>query len=133
MNPPLTDRQSEVLEFIVDFQQRHGFAASIRDICEHFEFASTNAAQGHLLALEKKGRIKRMCGGARSIAIVSQSDDEAAAFQRLEAELDRVKEENATLIRLGRIHVNELRRKSSAARALECADIFEKQLNQYDH
>ncbi len=66
----LTDRQKAVLEFIQDFRGRRGVMPSLREIQGHFGFASPNAANKHLIALEKKGAIQRSGGVARSLSIM---------------------------------------------------------------
>ncbi|MDR1785585.1 MAG: transcriptional repressor LexA [Spirochaetaceae bacterium] len=52
----LTDRQKEVLSFLVEFNREHSFPPTIREICANFGI-SIRAVQDHLLALEKKGYI----------------------------------------------------------------------------
>lgn len=56
---PLTERQHEVLTFVAAYIDSEGFPPSLRDICKRFEMTSTNAARDHLLALERKGYVKR--------------------------------------------------------------------------
>lgn len=66
----LTDRQKSILEFIQSHRARHGVIPSLREIQAHFRFASPNAANKHLIALEKKGMLHRSGGAARSISLV---------------------------------------------------------------
>src|SRR5882757_4117079 len=63
----LTERQSQLLEFLRRYQRQHGVMPSTRDIQRHFGFASQTAAMGHLRALEKKGVIRRLAGKARAV------------------------------------------------------------------
>ena len=65
----LTERQIEILDFISDYEWRHGFWPSIRNIQMQFEYKSTNAVMGHLKALERKGAIQRIPGQARTFKI----------------------------------------------------------------
>jgi repressor LexA len=67
----LTPRQAKVLRLIITWQQRHGWAPTILEICKHFEWASTNAAFGALAALEKKGAIERKKSSARAIRVTA--------------------------------------------------------------
>jgi len=53
----LTGRQMAVMNFILAYVKRHASAPTRREICEEFGFASPNAAQCHLVALERKGWI----------------------------------------------------------------------------
>jgi repressor LexA len=64
---PLTARQQEVFDFIVDFSERHGYWASVRDIQVGIGAASPNGAMCHLVALRKKGYITWGERTARSI------------------------------------------------------------------
>jgi repressor LexA len=65
--PPLTNRQQEVLDFITDFADRHGYNASVRDIQAGIGAASPNGAVCHLVPLRKKGFITWDERTARSI------------------------------------------------------------------
>ena len=60
--PPLTQRQREVLEFVREWRSRKGKMPSTREIQRHFGFASQTAAVNHLKALERKGFLRRMPG-----------------------------------------------------------------------
>lgn len=64
---PLTPRQREVFDFIVDFADRHGYWASVRDIQMGIGAASPNGAVCHLVPLRKKGFITWDERTARSI------------------------------------------------------------------
>ena len=68
VNMKLTERQHQVLEFIVATQERDGVAPSSREIQHHFGFASQTAAMNHLRALQRKGAVRRQPGKARAVA-----------------------------------------------------------------
>jgi repressor LexA len=53
----LTDRQREVLTFIIGFIDSHTYPPTIREIAEHFEI-SIKGAHDHVTALKKKGYVK---------------------------------------------------------------------------
>lgn len=55
--PPLTDQQSKVLAFIVDNQAL--YSPTVREIARRFGFRSPNGVTCHLIALERKGYVKR--------------------------------------------------------------------------
>lgn len=74
----LTDRQSEILNFIKDYIRQNGFTPSIREIGSAFGIKSTNGVSAHLDALEKKGVLKREWRIARSIAL-----KESGGFQSI--------------------------------------------------
>lgn len=67
--PPLTAKQSAVLEFI----RANTKAASptSREIAAAFGFKSPHSATVHLDALEKKGRIRRTPGRSRNIEVIA--------------------------------------------------------------
>lgn len=68
----LTEKQKQVLEFILDFICRYGHPPTIREICQKFGIASPMGVQGHLKALEKKGYIERNAGKARGIKLTER-------------------------------------------------------------
>ena len=65
--PTLTVRQREVFDFIVDFADRHGYRASVRDVHLPINAASPNGAVCHLVPLRKKGYVTWDAKKARSI------------------------------------------------------------------
>ncbi len=74
----LTRRQREVLEFVMDQQRHRGAIPTVREIAEHFGFASPNAAAQHLRLIEKKGYVRLLKGRARGIvvpAVSAEPDD----------------------------------------------------------
>ena len=64
----LTDRQREILNFIVKETETNGFPPTIREIGEHMDIRSTNGVNDHLKALERKGYLNR--GEQQSRALV---------------------------------------------------------------
>jgi repressor LexA len=64
----LTDRQEQVLSFIINYIQTNERPPTIRDIALNFEF-TVKGAYDHLLALEKKGWIERDTKHSRGIII----------------------------------------------------------------
>ncbi len=59
MAPGLTDRQLEVLRFIAEQIEDHGYPPTIREIGEALDIRSTNGVNDHLKALERKGFLQR--------------------------------------------------------------------------
>jgi repressor LexA len=74
-HPKLTDRQTQILEFLRTFKNREGYAPTYRDISEHFCFKSTKAASDHVRALEKKGYVRLHGNRSRSIEILWPESD----------------------------------------------------------
>ena len=68
-NTDLTKRQEQVLNFITSYAGRLGFPPTITEIQKHFSFRSPNAAEEHLKALARKGRIKRHPNKSRGLEI----------------------------------------------------------------
>jgi len=68
----LTKRQKEILDFIADFMNRHGYCPSMEEIADNFQFASLNAVFKHLEALESRGYLHRDSNRARSIELLSE-------------------------------------------------------------
>jgi repressor LexA len=66
---PLTNRQSEIHEFIVTCHTHNGYPPTQAEIRNHFGFASLNAVRSHLALIEKKGYIRLNCGKARGIQL----------------------------------------------------------------
>ena len=63
----LTDRQREILTFIVKETEARGFPPTIREIGEEMDIRSTNGVNDHLKALERKGYLNRGEQQSRSL------------------------------------------------------------------
>ncbi len=63
----LTERQREILAFIVKETETRGFPPTIREIGEHMDIRSTNGVSDHLKALERKGYLLRGEQQSRSL------------------------------------------------------------------
>ena len=63
----LTDRQKQILHFIVRESESKGFPPTIREIGEQMEIRSTNGVNDHLKALERKGYLTRGEQQSRSL------------------------------------------------------------------
>jgi repressor LexA len=67
---PLTKRQREILDFLNDFIQRHGYAPSLEEIGKRFSLSSLATVHKHLTNLQEKGFIKRAWNRSRSVELV---------------------------------------------------------------
>jgi repressor LexA len=67
----LTERQKGILDYIVAFTERSGYAPSLREIGERFRIRSTNGVRHHLGVLSDKGYIERDAGRFRGIKVSS--------------------------------------------------------------
>ncbi len=63
----LTEKQRQILEFVVDFMEDKGVTPTMREIASRFGFSAPASVRRHLEALEKKGYIRRHEGRARGI------------------------------------------------------------------
>jgi repressor LexA len=63
----LTERQREILTFIVKETESRGFPPTIREIGEQMDIRSTNGVNDHLKALERKGYLNRGEQQSRSL------------------------------------------------------------------
>jgi len=72
MGEQLTDRQRQVLRFIIDSARETGFSPTVREIAGEFGFRSPKAASDHLAALERKGYIRRTAGRSRAIELTDE-------------------------------------------------------------
>lgn len=66
----LTKRQKEVLDFLVAFETKHGYAPSFEEIGRGMKLTSLATVHKHVSTLEKKGFIRRGYNQSRSIEIV---------------------------------------------------------------
>lgn len=79
--PDLTDRQAEILSFIVDRTRVRGYPPSVREIGQAMGLRSSSTVHGHLTRLEEKGYIKRDPSKPRAIEILRdpQADERDGA------------------------------------------------------
>src|SRR5512141_1539349 len=68
---PLTKRQREILDFLNEFIQQHGYAPSLEEIGRRFGLSSLATVHKHLTNLQEKGFIKRAWNRSRSVEMVS--------------------------------------------------------------
>jgi len=67
---PLTKRQREILDYLNDFIQQHGYAPSLEEIGKRFGLSSLATVHKHLTNLQDKGFIRRAWNRSRSVEIV---------------------------------------------------------------
>ncbi len=67
---PLTKRQREILDFLNEFIQQHGYAPSLEEIGRRFSLSSLATVHKHLTNLQDKGFIKRAWNRSRSVELV---------------------------------------------------------------
>jgi repressor LexA len=69
---PLTARQNEILSLIRDYQAKHGYPPSLRELASHFK-VYPNSIQDHLKALTRKGYLKREPNRSRGVSLTQSS------------------------------------------------------------
>ena len=69
-----TNRQREVLTFIVDFIHNHSYPPTIREIADHFSI-SVKGAYDHVSALKRKGKLKFEDKRSRTMEVVRTGEE----------------------------------------------------------
>lgn len=64
------ETQARILEFIKQEIQDRGYPPSVREICEAVRLKSTSTVHGHLIALEKRGLIRRDSTKPRALEVL---------------------------------------------------------------
>jgi repressor LexA len=67
---PLTKRQREILDYLSEFIQQHGYAPSLEEVGRRFGLTSLATVHKHLTNLQDKGCIKRTWNRSRSVELV---------------------------------------------------------------
>ena len=75
----LTDKQTQILEYIRHEILAKGYPPSIREICQAVDLKSTSSVHAQLSSLEAKGYIRRDLTKSRSIEII---DDDISLTKR---------------------------------------------------
>lgn len=78
----LTKRQSEILEFIQEYLDDHGYPPTVRDIGGAVGLTSSSTVHAHLANLEKAGAIRRDPTKPRALEILGERAGAAAGATR---------------------------------------------------
>ncbi len=70
LGQPLTRRQREILDFLNEFIEQHGYAPSLEEIGRRFGLSSLATVHKHLTNLQEKGFIRRAWNRSRSVELV---------------------------------------------------------------
>ena len=71
---PLTKRQREILDYLNEFIQQHGYAPSLEEIGRRFNLSSLATVHKHLTNLQEKGFIRRAWNRSRSVELHPDAD-----------------------------------------------------------
>lgn len=75
MKNQLTEKQKDILNFIIQFHNEVGYPPTLRQIGKHFGISSTFGVKRHLDALVKKGYLNVESFASRGISIIKQEDE----------------------------------------------------------
>ena len=67
---PLTKRQREILDYLDEFIQQHGYAPRLEEIGRRFSLSSLATVHKHLTNLQDKGFIRRAWNRSRSVELI---------------------------------------------------------------
>lgn len=70
MPPILYPRERQILEFVAQFIQRHGYAPTLKEIGQSVGLSSVATVHEHLSKLEAKGYIRKLVGSKRGIEVI---------------------------------------------------------------
>ena len=97
----LTAKQSDIFDFICEWQANSGHPPTHAEISDHFGYGSLNAVRNHLQLIEKKGYIRLNPGKARGIqvtfpptSLIRQQEDSIPLLGRIAAGLPIWAEQN---------------------------------------
>lgn len=69
----LYKRQRQVLDFIVQYIQKHGYSPTLRDIADALGLSAVSTVHEHIVALEDKGVLKRHHDERRGFEITDEN------------------------------------------------------------
>ncbi len=72
----LTDKQKQVLSFIISFQDKNRYIPSVREICKGIGVTSSSTVHDYLQRMEEKGYIRRLPGSQRAMDILKTPEGE---------------------------------------------------------
>ena len=78
----LTQRQAEILQYVIDHRGAYGRSPTFREIARKFKIASPNGIVCHIKALVKKGKVSYSPHISRSI-VPKEALDRQAVVQTL--------------------------------------------------
>jgi repressor LexA len=65
----LTKRQKDVLDFIADFVEEHGYSPSYEELAQGLKLASLATVHKHIQALESRNYLRRLFNQSRSLEV----------------------------------------------------------------
>jgi repressor LexA len=116
MRATLTSRQRQILDFILAQIDARGFPPTMREIGAQFDISSPNGVRDHLVALQRKGYLKRTPEKSRSLEVAEalRRDRGKPILGRIAAGMPILAEENFQ----GLLNLNSLFGRDTAIFAL---------------
>lgn len=71
MSERSTKRQKELLDFVADFIQEHGYGPSYREVMSGLDYKSVSTVAIHINGLISKGYLRKRDNSARSLEVVT--------------------------------------------------------------
>jgi repressor LexA len=72
----LTKRQKDVLDFIADFVEEHGYSPSYEELAQGLKLASLATVHKHIQALESRNYLRRLFNQSRSLEVSAKYTQE---------------------------------------------------------
>lgn len=83
MSKELTPAQSRILDFIRSSMVTNGYPPTRAEIAKAMGYSSSNAAQQHLIAIQRKGFIELKTGIARGIRLTSMPTEQISLLDAM--------------------------------------------------
>jgi len=81
LNPMLTKRQKQVLDFITAFIKRYEYAPSLEEVKDHLGLSSVSTAHFHVQTLQQKGFLRKDDNRPRTIEISKNGGTDVREIQ----------------------------------------------------
>ncbi len=92
----LSPRQGDMLKFIIDHIDQHGYPPTRREMADALEVTGLNGIASHIIALQHKGYIGLIDKGSRAIKVLRFPDGRAAEVSVREPALSNGAEQEAS-------------------------------------
>ncbi len=96
---PITARQREALDIVVQSIDERGYPPTLREIGERMGIRSTNGVNDHLKALERKGYLVREDLKSRSIRVVDHEKPGRGGYEVTTTDDDEVRPGDRVFVR----------------------------------
>ena len=75
VNRALTPKQKKILDFIIFFTEKHGYAPSLKEIAFRFRLKAMSTVHQHIKALRKKGYLKKEENQPRGVSLFEKTPE----------------------------------------------------------